>query len=449
MRGPQADAPETAGTANRLARMLDLERAAREAETLVDLGYVIVNDTVNLLPFRQAALFLDGSASRRQVKALSGIGVVDRKAPFVDWIEREAAGVLSRAEGADIHVVDTNQAQDRDNWNALSAPSVLWMPLKDRKGEAFGALWLARDGLWTDADLAIAEQLSGAYAHAIGALRGGRHRSWVRPGPIAFVVAAALLAAGFIPVPRTVLAPAQIVAKEPAVVAAPLDGAIERIVVKPNQTVSPDQPLIEYDQTGMRANRDVAAQALAVAEAELLRARQTAVLDRNAAGRVEGLAGEVELRRAELAYADDQLSRTTVRATHSGIAIVDDPREWTGRPVGIGERIMEIADPERIELRIELPVGTAMDVAPGQEVRMFLDIDPLQPLDGTLRQVGYEAVPRPGGDLAYRLIADMEIDGKVPRIGLRGTAKIIGEDIPLALYLFIRPLAVFRQRTGF
>ena len=35
-----------------------------------------------------------------------------------------------------------------------------------------------------------------------------------------------------------------------------------------------------------------------------------------------------------------------------------------------------------------------------------------------------------------------------PRIGLRGTAKILGDRVPLALYLFRRPLALLRQSLG-
>ena len=35
------------------------------------------------------------------------------------------------------------------------------------------------------------------------------------------------------------------------------------------------------------------------------------------------------------------------------------------------------------------------------------------------------------------------------RIGLRGTARIEGDEVPLFLYLFRRPIAVLRQAVGF
>ena len=40
-------------------------------------------------------------------------------------------------------------------------------------------------------------------------------------------------------------------------------------------------------------------------------------------------------------------------------------------------------------------------------------------------------------------------DGRaLPRLGVRGTAQVAGDDVPLALYLFRRPLTVARQWTG-
>ncbi len=431
----------------RLAVMLDLERAARNAASRDDLGYVIVNDTGRLLPYRQAALFLASGRKRFKVRAISGVSAVDRKAPFVDWIERVAAGIAKDASEPGVRVLAA-PADDDGSWEAFSAPNVAWVPLKDRAGRRIGALWMARESVWADVDLILAEQLAGAYSHALIALGGRRTLRRFRPAPVLAAGLALVCAAAFVPVPRTALAPAEVAARDPVVVSAPLDGVIERIVVSPNQAVSVNDPLVQYDRASLQASSDVARQALAVAEAELLRARQATLSDQTAAARVEGLAAEADLRRTQFAYAEEQLSRVTVRAGRAGIAIFGDTRDWAGRPVRVGERIMEIADPSAVELRIELPVGTAIDVAAGQAVRMYLDIDPVHPLDAVLQRVGYAAVERPGGGLAYGLTAELHGGGPPPRIGLRGTAKIVGGDVPLALFLFARPLAALRQRIG-
>src|SRR3569832_1525474 len=52
-----------------------------------------------------------------------------------------------------------------------------------------------------------------------------------------------LIAAAFIPVKLTVLAPGDLVPLNPSVVRAPLDGVVERILVSPNQSVRYNAPL--------------------------------------------------------------------------------------------------------------------------------------------------------------------------------------------------------------
>jgi len=124
-----------------------------------------------------------------------------------------------------------------------------------------------------------------------------------------------------------------------------------------------------------------------------------------------------------------------------------DAERWTGKPIQTGERLMEIADPNQAELRIELAVGDAIALTSDAEVALFLDSDPLQRYSAKLERVAYEAQSTPAGQLAYRLDASFT-DTPVPRIGLRGTAKLFGQRAPLALYLLRRPLAGLRQSVG-
>ncbi|MCW4629909.1 hypothetical protein [Marinomonas rhodophyticola] len=51
--------------------------------------------------------------------------------------------------------------------------------------------------------------------------------------------------------------------------------------------------------------------------------------------------------------------------------------------------------------------------------------------------------------IAYRIVADIHGDIKPPRIGLRGTAKLYGDEVSLAYYLLRRPLTFIRQFLGF
>jgi hypothetical protein len=109
---------------------------------------------------------------------------------------------------------------------------------------------------------------------------------------------------------------------------------------------------------------------------------------------------------------------------------------------------MLIADPDNADIRIDLPVEDAIVLHQGAPAELFLDTDPLRPLAARLVHASYQAEVTPSGILAYRVKATFDNERRPPRIGLHGTAKIEGEKIPLALYLFRRPIAVLRQTLG-
>jgi hypothetical protein len=116
--------------------------------------------------------------------------------------------------------------------------------------------------------------------------------------------------------------------------------------------------------------------------------------------------------------------------------------------VAQGERIMLLADPTQTEFEIRLAVADAIDLPPGAEVRVFLNADPQRALPATLEFQAYRAQPGPDGTLSYRLKARPSGDMSATRIGLKGTAKLYGRSVPLALYVFRRPLAALRQAVG-
>ena len=141
-----------------------------------------------------------------------------------------------------------------------------------------------------------------------------------------------------------------------------------------------------------------------------------------------------------------------MRAQTDGVAIFAAASDWIGRPVSIGERVMEIADPASIEYEIALPVDDLIALNEDIPVRIFLDSAPLEARRATLARASYHAETRPDGGLAYMLIARDEGDrtgAGVPRIGARGTAQVLGDDAPLAFVLFRRPIAWARQTFGF
>lgn len=435
------------------SNFLWLERAARHAQTPEQLRFVMVNDSKRLFDYRQAALAFFVPPEAPKVEAVSGVAVLEREAPFLLWLHRAMRQVAGAEQGGNAHRVAPEELAEaeRAEWSQWTAPHVLWLPLKNREERIIGALWIAKDKPWLDPEIVLAEKLADAYAHAwialVGegkALKPRRRLNW-RHGVA--VLALTLLAMAW-PVRQSTLAPAEVVPEQPILVAAPLDGVIAQVLVEPNQAVRAGQELLRFDDTNLRSRRDVARRTLDVAQAELHRASQGAFNDRESSAQLALLRARLALRQAELDYAQALLDRVVVRAERDGVAVFSDKQQWIGRPVATGERIMLLADPDRSALRIDLPVGQAIRLAEGADVVLFLDNDPLNPLRGTLLRASYEAEPQPDGTLAYRLDAGLDPDAR-PRLGLRGTAKIYGEDVPLFMYLFRRPLSALRQWVGF
>lgn len=437
-----------------------LTRALRHAAGRDALFFSIVNETRRLVPYRQAALLLDGGDGRLRVEAMSGVPVVNRQAPLVRWLESAAAAIARDPAAGDRPLPIASDDPDRPYAAAIAegrgnhgTGNVLWCPLVSPGGQLMGALWLERAEAWREPEILLLAELTDAQAHALWTLSGWRAGTRGRWRRLAFRAAAAVAIVGFmaVPVHRAALAPVEITPRDPEVVAAAIDGVVRSFQVQPNQRIEAGDPLFRLDDTDRRAQVEVAGKALEIARAELRQASQGALGGRRDAPRLAALEAEVALREVELEHAREQLGRTQARAGRGGVALVPDPQDWIGRPVATGERVMLVADPAEVQARAWLPVRDAMPLRPGAPVRLFLDVDPLTPLDGRLVHANHDAEQVPDGGMAYRVTIALDADagGPAPRIGLTGTARIEGDRVPLFLYLFHRPIAALRQSIGF
>ncbi len=65
-----------------------------------------------------------------------------------------------------------------------------------------------------------------------------------RKGKLGFLVLALLAGLAWMPMRQSVLAPAEVIPKQPVLVRAPIDGVIDRFEVLPNQLVTEGQVLL-------------------------------------------------------------------------------------------------------------------------------------------------------------------------------------------------------------
>jgi len=453
--GPiQKPLPQIVSAANAPPKGIDLllkvEADARRADTVSELAFLIANDTIRVLRCRQV-LVLAGGVDQMKVKAVTSIGSVDRNSPRIRWIEALVGGVKRDGGLQSPRDFALPAFAPPDNPEVESFPFrfLAWIPFCLRNGKVFGGMLLAREIPWAEPDLVIARRIGETYGHAWSALAGPRRLTRrVRIKPLLCAAAIAAAALTFVPVPMTVLAPVEVAAIAPRIIAAPLDGVIDQVPVNPNQPVVKGDPLVKMSDIVLRNELAVAEQDADVAEAKLMQVTQGAVADPKLRSELAVARSELTVAVAKRDYAREMLGRTDIRAPESGVVIFSDKRDWIGRPVTTGERIMEVADPQRMQLRIDVPVGDAIATEPGANVRAFLDSDPLAPVTAKVVSASYEARMVEGDVLAYRIYAS--IDGKPQdlRLGIRGTAQISGDRVFLAYYLFRKPIAVLRQRIG-
>jgi multidrug efflux pump subunit AcrA (membrane-fusion protein) len=251
------------------------------------------------------------------------------------------------------------------------------------------------------------------------------------------------------PVSLTALAPLEIAARDSYVVAAPIDGVIEELAVAPNAAVREGQLLLRFSDTVLRNKFIIAEREVSIADARLKKIMQQSFSDIRGRHEVGLAQTELKLKRAERDFARDILTRAELKAGRTGVALLGDPRDLIGKPVATGERIMEIADPRRVEIRIDVGVSDSALLETGARVKAFLDSDPLRPREGRIVRADYQARVRDGNALTVRAVAEFDAPAAdPPRLGLRGTAQVYGTTVPLIYYLLKRPLAALRQWVG-
>ena len=452
----KAQAPKPGGLreakpSDTAAGLLGIEREARRAETLAELGYIAVNASRTAVPYRQAILLLRKGKGVR-VEAVSSLSAVDRNATFIRWIEGLVGAKLDDENRSKIVSFDARRESNSSDLDASAYPfpRMALVPLTLRDGSVFGHLLLSRETSWEEPALVAAARLCETYSHAWEALAGPakvKRRMRSRTAILA-AIGIATLAAGFAPVSLSVLAPAEVTAARPYVVAAPIDGVVKTVAVEPNARVAEGTALFSYDDTELRNRLELASQAVSVAAARYEQAERNSFAQASAKRELAVARSELALKRGEYDYANELLGKTIVRAGQGGLVIFSAKDDWTGRPVSTGERVMRIADPSRVELTVQLPVGDAIVLEEGARVRLYLDADPLNAVEAKLASASYHAVPDAAGVLSYKVQAAFDEGVAAPRIGLRGTAQIHGEKVTAFYYLFRKPLAAIRQWTG-
>lgn len=439
-------------TAPTPAALLTFESKLRGARTAREADFLAANEPYTLFGHEQTLLWKIGASGKPVLAAASGLAEVEPKSPFALWFSR-AVRELAEAEQARVLTPDDFPATLNDGAEWIPR-HLLLLPLVAPDGKRIGGLWMTRAEPWADGDVQLAQWTAQVIAHALWAWeRKGlsgimlhRLSRFARGRKRLLLLGLPLLA--LIPVRLSVLAPAEVVPAQPIPITAPADGVVARVLIAPNERVEAGTPLLEIDDTTTRNRLLVAAKALDIARADLARAAGKSFSDDASKAELQLLEARMRERAAEVAYLSELLARLRPAAPIAGIALFSNAEEWRGRPVQTGERIMTLADPGQAALMIYLAPDDAIALDDGAEVRAYLNISPLDSYDAHVIQSSYEPGTSPEGTPAYVIKAAFDTGEKVPRLGLKGTAKVYGEWTVLGYYLMRKPLRALRSAIG-
>ena len=134
-------------TPGQLALLWQLGARARNAAAEQTLAFTILNETLALVPYRQAAWWRGPAPGA--VAAVSGLPQSDPTAPYVQWLG-SLCRTLVRARAKQRATTDDRSPRAftaRDvpediaaEWSAWLPTSALWIPLENRAGSVLGEI---------------------------------------------------------------------------------------------------------------------------------------------------------------------------------------------------------------------------------------------------------------------------------------------------------------------
>lgn len=251
---------------------------------------------------------------------------------------------------------------------------------------------------------------------------------------ISFAILGLLLLSLLIRVPLRVIAPCEVVAKNPFLITAPLEGIIEKVTVDPGDAVLKDDILVEYDKRVPLRNLRVAHKEVEILQAEANRARTLGLDDKRSRTELGILALKLEKEKVNLNLAKWQASRLTIRSPENGIAMLDNPDNWRGKPVQAGEKILSISDPNHTKIRIWIPEDDNVILDPNTPIKIYLNISPEVSYEANIIYIANESTVSDQNLPSFVAEANWVEQPKNIKLGLKGTSVLYGERVTLLHY---------------
>jgi len=245
------------------------------------------------------------------------------------------------------------------------------------------------------------------------------------------LAAAALLATvmlALIPVDATVVAEAEVVARERRIVSAPTNGFIDSISARAGDRVVEGQLLLTLDTRDLVLQADRYDNEIQSAEAEFR--ASMAAHDRKAMAVAQA---DLSRARAERDLVYRQIERASVRSSIDGFVVNDVLNQAVGSPVARGDVLLELAPEAGNEIHVLVHEHDIPDVTLDLQGELALRANPGDALAFTVTRIHPVAETGDGQNL-FRITASLEAEPTSLRPGQTGIARLsVGSDSALSV----------------
>lgn len=442
------DPSKAAQAVQLLAAISRMGLKAFSTKSRQSLIFLILNDTLQVVRYDRASLWEIDEKMHCSLLGISGESNVDPKTSLAQQMK----DIVSQITGiAQAQILSQELIEPYSTGHGQKNTSVVWLPIKAGDKLKLG-LWLERwEGpKWQYDEIEILSFLMQNYGAAWEKFDNHFHFS-LKPlkKPIYGVLAALFLLSFIVQIPLRIVAPCEVIPINPVLITAPLQGIIESIDVEPGQQVKKGDVLFEYDKKVPLDELQVVVKQVNVIQAEIQRALGLARKDPNSRAELGVLQQRLSKERKNLEAARNNANKLIVTSPIDGVAIIHDPDEWRGNPVQVGEKVMMVSDPDQNKVRMWIPEEDNIDVKPGNEVRVILNIHPNTTYYATLNYVALSVTMSESNIPSFIAEADWK-EGNPPgvKLGLKGTAILYGENVSVFYWIIRKPWTYLRRSIG-
>lgn len=304
---------------------------------------------------------------------------------------------------------------------AQAAQAALWA---ERSASAAGPLLSLFDQARQSAWRRLLPMLRSQPAQAAASVTRRRRILWLAGA------ASLALVAMLVPLPHSISAQARVEGAVQRVIAAPANGYLQEVLVRPGDTVRAGQAIARLGERDLELERGRLSSDIVQRRSE--KAIAMAKADRAAMMIAQSQIDEAQ---AQVALIDRQLERFVLASPIDGVLIDGDLLRAVGTPVERGQTLFTVAPGDRYRVIVELDERDIASVHVGQKGRLALSALPWDSIDLTVLRVA--AMAR---SLDDRNVFELEAEPASPRSatadpgaglrpGLRGVARL---DAPAA-----------------